>query len=523
MLLILALATLSAPAHAAPPVPASEGPAPVVYAYRGPEASGDYTVDEVLALVRLAPAGLHEVRGPDARDWTPWNQVPTLALAWLAPQGSTVYQYSSGEGEPLRLSAQEVAERVRAAPTATHLVWKPGLPGWSDPREVPSLQLLLNGTPPPLPGTIAPPPPPAPVVVAPQPEQERVIGRYVHPAEPKSLVHVGGDVRIDFTVANLERLGGKVDGAASAGFNVSRARPILDVSLGRWFSGRLAVEVAQDDSTTTYTDTGLTFDVKDWAEGWSIQGREIYLQADLGKPDGLRQRVRVGLQEPAFGARTTYERDYPFAGEGRADLARRQGLIRAEDLGVGWHGELGARWALDVQVLNGSGGTSFDQNNGKDFVGRVEATPIEALSVSVSGLYGARGLDGSGEQAQGELTVEVRGPSQRLLVEGIVGTTTEDRLDTFYSGASASGGWTFPVDAAALDHVEVVGRFQFYDPVAGLDAPDATWSPAAGAWLGWNVGPGQVVRTGATWEMGVPQDSLLPVTHHVIGEVVWIF
>lgn len=467
MLLLLALATQSLPVNAAPPVAPAEGPESVVYAYRGPASSGDHTVAEILAFVRAAPRAQHEVLGHEAARWTPWNQVPTIALAWL-----------------------------NGAPSA------PVAPPAEAPTESPAAEAApADGA------EEAPLPDVAPIAAA-------------SPA-PTAFVTVGGDVRIDFAAENLERLGSTSDGAASLGFVVSRARPILDARLGKWFSGRLAVEFRQDDSRTTYTDNGPAFDVKNWASGWSVQGREVYLQATGG--EAFTHRVRIGLQEPAFGVRDRYEHTYRFAGEGRADLARRERLVPDEDLGLGWRGELDDRFAFDVQLLNGSGGTTLDPNNGKDVIARVEATPIELLAVSLSGLYGARGLDGEGEQAQAQIAVEVRGPAQRLLLEGIVGTTSEDRLDTVYTGAAASGAWTFPVASPALDTIELVGRFQFFDPVAGLDMPDAWWAPAAGAWLGWDVHPGHAVRVGATWEMFVPQDSLLAVTHDVIAEAAWSF
>ncbi len=473
MLLLLALATLCAPASAAPTPSDDAGPASVVYSYRGPAVEGDYTVEEILAFVRTAPRGKHEVMGHEVSGWTPWNQVPTLALAWL-----------NGAPAP-----------ARATPTATPSAEAPPA------EDVPAVEA---------------PPEAAPAEGIPLPAASNAV-----PTAVVSPVTVGGDVRIDFNATNLERLGSTADGAAALGFNVSRARPIVDVRLGRWFSGRLAVEFRQDDSSVTYAENGPPFDVKNWASGWSIQGREVYLQAAGG--DSFRHRLRVGLQEPAFGVRDAYEHTYRFAGEGRADLARREGLVPDEDLGVGWRGEIDDRWAFDVQLLNGSGGTTLDPNNGKDVIARVSASPLDVLTVSVSGLYGSRGGDGEGEQAQAEVTLEVHGPSQRLLLEGLLGTTSEDRLDTLYSGAAASGAWTFPVDSPVLDSFEIVGRFQFFDPVFGLDAPDAWWAPAAGAWLGWDVDAGHVVRVGATWEMFVPQDSLLPVTHDVIAEAAWSF
>ncbi|MFN7144122.1 MAG: hypothetical protein ACK4YP_10120, partial [Myxococcota bacterium] len=68
-----------------------------------------------------------------------------------------------------------------------------------------------------------------------------------------------------------------------------------------------------------------------------------------------------------------------------------------------------------------------------------------------------------------------------------------------------------------------VGRVHYYDPVLGWDAPDGWWAYAAGAWTNWAVGARQAVRTGVTWEMSVPQDLALPVSHEVIAEAAWRF
>jgi hypothetical protein len=447
-----------------------------VYAYRGPTAEGDRTAAEIVELVRAAPSATHLVRGEGAPDWLPWNQVPALAEVWMA--GAPAPGKTSSPGDVPAPGAG--GEPPRNAPPSDTVRPAPGAGRTSAPHAARSA--------------------PAPIVAA-----------------PVGSVRVGGDVRIDLLVPDLERLGAAGDPAPST-FVVSRARPILDVALGEWLTGRLAVEVRQDETSSTYTGLGTSVDVRDWADGWAIQGREIWLGAHGGEQ--LRHEVRVGLQEPAFGVRDTYEDTYPFAGEARADFGRRTGLIPEEDLGVGWRGELDA-FAFDVQVLNGSGPV-IDQNGGKDFVARVAYTK-GILAISASGLVGARGPLSTGNQAQGALTVQVAGDHQRVLVEALAGATTEDRLDTLYSGAAVHGAWDVPLAKGALESVSVVGRAQYYDPVAGWDAPDGWFAYAGGLWVNWGVLPGQGVRTGATWEMYVPQDALLPIEHDVVAEVAWVF
>ncbi|MFN7142622.1 MAG: hypothetical protein ACK4YP_02520, partial [Myxococcota bacterium] len=77
MTALLALSVLIVPAVYA------ADPAALVYEYRGPSGEGEKTAAEVVALVRAEPRAEHLVRGPGARDWTPWNQVPELAQAWI--------------------------------------------------------------------------------------------------------------------------------------------------------------------------------------------------------------------------------------------------------------------------------------------------------------------------------------------------------------------------------------------------------------------------------------------------------
>jgi hypothetical protein len=295
----------------------------------------------------------------------------------------------------------------------------------------------------------------------------------------------------------------------------------VDVSLGTVFSSRVAFEIGQDDSTTTYGDAGLTVDVDDWARGWYLTGREVWLQAEGGTT--IHHRLRVGLQEPTFAARDTYEQEYPFAGDARADFGRAEGFIPEEDLGVAWRGEIGETWAIDLQALNGSGGEAFDDNDGKDFIARITASPGSFARIGVSGLFGSRREDSTGQQAQGAVTIDLHGPHQRLLLEGVAGSTTEDRVETVYSGFRASGAWVVPSKSQVLSSLDLVARFSFADPVWGMDAPDAHWGPAAALWLAWRGRPDQDIRTGATWEMYVPQDSAEAVEHNVYVEAAWRF
>ena len=141
------LLTLLTPAFAAPPVPPSDVPVATLYEYRGPMGEGTWSAEEIAALVRLAPTGNHEVRGPGVPDWTPWNQAPAIASAWLGPQAEQTWQYAEGDtAVPLGTSA--IVAKVHAAPDQAHLVWRPGMSEWADARTLPSFRAPLAEPPP---------------------------------------------------------------------------------------------------------------------------------------------------------------------------------------------------------------------------------------------------------------------------------------------------------------------------------------------------------------------------------------
>ena len=63
---------------------------------------------------------------------------------------SAVYHYAGPSGRATSLSAAEVADRVRVAPTHDHRVWRAGLPAWLPARDDAAVGSLLADVPPPL-------------------------------------------------------------------------------------------------------------------------------------------------------------------------------------------------------------------------------------------------------------------------------------------------------------------------------------------------------------------------------------
>lgn len=427
--------------------------AALVWEYEGPGGARLASTPEIIAAVLAAPRAEHRVRGNGVDEFTPWQQVPVLAEAWMMTK--------SGAAAPPEVAAP--APEPGAAP---------------EPTAAP--------TPAPLPAD-APAAPPATV---------------------RPAVRVGADVRVGFSAADLQ-LAGTATGPTAA-FGVSRARPIVDAQAGM-VSARVAIEARLAVGVPTFLATGS-------AAYWDVSGREVWVALSGGQT--FRHTVTLGLQEPAFGVRRTFEERYPFAGDARADLARKRAILHDEDIGLGWSGR-SERWAFDVQLMNGSGAT-IDANTGKDAIVRIEGSPVDAVTFSASGLFGARGDDGSEQQITGELSLELSGAHQRVLLEGLVGTLSQDHLGAIGYGGGATAAWDIPL-VGAVEALSLVGRGSYIDPVFGLDAPDAWWGFGGGGWVAWRALADHPLRTGVTWEMDIPQDSRLPISHDLEVEAVWVF
>lgn len=147
-------------ATAAPPPPPPGG---ALLHYNGPGGQGQFNPQQIADMVKANRAGTHNVWAQGWPAWKPWNQVPEIANLIPPepppmPGGGRSFHYNGPNGREQGLQAQEIAERITANPDADHLVWADGMPGWTDPRELPEVKALLSSGPPPLPGGGGPPP-----------------------------------------------------------------------------------------------------------------------------------------------------------------------------------------------------------------------------------------------------------------------------------------------------------------------------------------------------------------------------
>ena len=114
------------------------------------------TSDEMALLASLAVSGRFAASNADAR--TIITQRALAANCVIEAAEAVGFAYWNGSAQELQLSAAAVAERVRATPSGTHMVWTASLGNWTDARAVPDIAVILAQ--PPSPPSVGPPPPP---------------------------------------------------------------------------------------------------------------------------------------------------------------------------------------------------------------------------------------------------------------------------------------------------------------------------------------------------------------------------
>lgn len=145
----------------APPPPPASG-----WHYSGPSGQAQLSAADIAARVAAQRSATHHVWKPGMAGWQSWSDVPEIATLVPPPAaapppapGASSWHYSGPDGQA-ELSTAEVVARVKAAPDASHHVWKTGFDGWKAPADVPEIAARLQGPPPP-PAPNGPPPPPS--------------------------------------------------------------------------------------------------------------------------------------------------------------------------------------------------------------------------------------------------------------------------------------------------------------------------------------------------------------------------
>ena len=147
---------LSQQAQGAAPPPL---PGQATWHYNGPGGQGQFSTEEVVSRIVANRDGNHLIWQAGWPAWKPHTEVAEIAAALppvpAAPPplpGADKLHYNGPAGQGEKTIA-EIVEAVKAAPDATHHVWKSGWPQWKPATEVEAIAAQLSAGPPPLPPT----------------------------------------------------------------------------------------------------------------------------------------------------------------------------------------------------------------------------------------------------------------------------------------------------------------------------------------------------------------------------------
>ncbi len=549
-LLVLTSSQLAAQPAVPPPLPVQQQ----VYHYNGPTGTGQYELERIAELVSQAPSAQHLVWQQGWAEWMAWDQVDAVAKA-VAPKPppppvaqAQTFSYHGPDGQTQQLTAAEVAAAVQAGP-GPHLVWRPGMASWTDATTLAEITAAAP-PPPPLPPA-APEPPPVedtPVVEA-APDAlpvDEPAGHSCGGCSSKKKVKLGGEVWFNLSAPDLQNIAPGDDAAFTPTFMVKRARIKADVKLHDRIKGRLLVDFPQDGGASEYAismgsiysrlaalegstdsaDVDPSISVRDYPDGWSTVVKDAYLDWSIGKNEA--HRVRTGMQKPIFSSRDWFDGFNAFFLGGNAaykTMAERAGIVDTRDLGVAYQLAPGDLWAVEAQAMNGTGDADLDDNAGKDVMGRVSLNLPVGLGVQASGLYGARDMAGQSAISALDATVRMDVLFFRVMAEGIYGNLVSPEASVNFGGFQAAGAASVPLGDGIVDHVDLTGRFMYFDPhMQGPDEtpfPDAWWTTSVAAFLHWDVSCKQALLTGVSFENYAPQNADESVENTLVGQVIW--
>lgn len=517
------------------------------WSYAGPAGQSEADLDTIVKGVLAAPDARHYLWQPGWPDWKSWQDVPEIKAAVekarapapppgpAAPAAEATWSYSDG-GAPVQLSTAEVRARVAANPSGRHLVWQAGMADWANPSTLPAFAPpappVATAPPPPPTATPAPPPPPSgsppPPGAGPRAESGPGMpaeggpprrGRGHHGGDGRPPVKVGAEVWTGFGVrlasataaptedatgTTTEEPAASTEPSTSFGADTTRVRPYVKAHLGEHFVAKVAIDGGQDAS----------------GSGWDLHAHEAWVQGafETGSAD---HHLRVGAQETVFGTRDSFEEleNYYLGGEAAQSLPQRFGALYGEDLGLAWHSGVGETFGVDVQVTDGAGVEHLDEDGAVDLVARVTTRPVKAFALWGSFLTGGREVEGAAARLTlGDLAAEVTAGPVRVTVEGMMGSTGNADFNFPVAGGLGAAAVDLPMKGA-VDHVGIVGRFGFYDPVfvsrEQRDVPDSLTSGAAAVNLHWKTPERTHALTGLAWEMVYPEDATVPITQNI--------
>jgi hypothetical protein len=185
----------------------------------------------------------------------------------------------------------------------------------------------------------------------------------------------------------------------------------------------------------------------------------------------------------------------------------------------------GETWELEVQADSTPPGSIAPEPSA---TARASYAPADWITITGSGLYGARGPDLERWVGQGAGAIVIETSRARVLAEVAGGRDNESGTEVGFAGFLVAGGVDLPVEASSLQSLAACVRGGGFDPAIsgagpGTDFPDANWHAGAGLQATWDLPVDSVATAGLGYRLDVPQNVQIPLTHAVSAEAGFRF
>ena len=262
--------------------------------------------------------------------------------------------------------------------------------------------------------------------------------------------------------------------------------------------------------------------------GYVVRPRDAYIRFPVISTGQVT--ATVGVQEPIFGQQTWFDDD----ADGFYTVSPRfqsvtvlSALHGVRVMGAAATARLPKeRGEVSVMMSNTGDAAVAEDNNGKDVSARLQYTLSEPVTIALSGRSGARNIDDSGSLTAGDAAVRITYGAISGLFEGVVGINDDGSGGTdqpTFGGTNLALTAGVPLSSALLDTLRVTGRLAFFDPNLSTRDADAWLQNNVGLTVSWQTTGTTQLLSGLGYEVYVPIDATIPISHRALAETSFQF
>jgi len=310
------------------------------------------------------------------------------------------------------------------------------------------------------------------------------------------------------------RFGGSVSGLGpnkglEYEFSVNRAAAGARAQLGENIEAVVLLDAAESrDETST---------------GFVVRPRDARVTFPL--IPSAQFTAQVGVQPPIFGNQSWFNDDvdgFYTVSDTFQSVSVLAGIHSVRALGVSATASFQEdRGAISAMVSNTGDYAATEDNNGKDSSVRLQYQVIDPVTVVLAGRYGPRIEDDSGSLRAADAAALIQTDTLDALVEGLIGSeddgTTNQEQATFI-GTNVAVGYSVPLPIDMLDTLRVAARLSYFDPSYQTTNADAWMRTGGGMLVRWSTIESTRLLSGIGYEVRIPMDATVPISHQALLE-----